>query len=108
MAAASAITVAQGRQQFGSLFNEVFAVSFTLNPASLADAVGETNTIAVPGVALGDIVLGFASSLDMQDITVTAYVQAANAVEMRFQNEGAATVDLASSTWKMLIGRPGF
>ena len=108
MAAASAVTVKQGRQQFGSLFTEIFAVTATLDGASLADGVGATDTVAVPGVALGDVVIGFSFSLDNEDITNTAYIQAANAVEIRRQNEGAATVDLASVTVKMLIGRPGW
>jgi len=86
----------------------MFFVTATLDPASLADGVGETETVAVPGVALGDIVIGVSNSLDLQDITVTAYVQAADAVELRVQNEGAATVDLASATIKLLIGRPAW
>jgi hypothetical protein len=108
VAAATAVVVKQGRQQFGSLFNEIFAVSCTLNPDQLADGAGTSDTVAVPGVALGDMVIAISCSVDLQDHTVTAYVQAAGAVEIRIQNEGAATPDLGSATWKLLIGRPGF
>lgn len=108
MAAATSVVVQQGRRQWGGLFNEIWAVSFTLDPASLADGVGGTDTVAVPGVDLGDIVIGFSCGVDLVDTTVTAYVQAANAVEIRIQNESGAAPDLGSATWKMLIGRPSF
>ena len=40
---------------------------------------------------------------DLQDIVVTGYVQAADTVEIRVQNESGSTVDLASGTWKLLV-----
>jgi hypothetical protein len=70
----------------------------TVDVGNLVDAAGETVVIStVTGAALGDYVL-VSHSLDVQDITVTAYVQATDTVEVRFQNEGAATVNLASGT----------
>lgn len=84
---------------------EITAVLFgskTFNPASLVDAAGETTSLTVTGAALGDFCVP-AFSLDLQDILLTAYVQAANTVEFRFQNEGAATVDLASGTLSVLV-----
>lgn len=75
----------------------------TIDVASLADGVGATVQITgCTGVVLGDFVLP-AFSLDLQDITVTAYVQAAGVIEFRVQNEGAATVDLASGTLSALV-----
>lgn len=73
----------------------------TINPASLVDAAGETQQVtACTGVVLGKTcILGIVNPYDLQDITVTAYVQANGVIELRFQNEGAATVDLASGTW---------
>lgn len=85
------------------LFTGVRNGSFTFNPGSLIDAAGETKTaISVPGAELGDFVL-VAAPYDLQDITVTGYVQAADVVEVRVQNEGGATVDLASGTWKVKV-----
>ena len=86
----------------------MWLVNATLDAGSLADAAGETETIAVPGVALGDMVLGVSFGVDLVDMTVTAYVQAANAVEIRIQNESGAAPDLASTTIKLLIGRPSW
>lgn len=90
------------REQFQSLFKEVYTAEAVINPASLADAVGETQSVTVTGATLGDFVI-VSAPYDLQDITVTAYVQAANTVEIRLQNEGAATVDLASGTWKIIV-----
>jgi len=74
----------------------------TLNPGSLIDAAGETMVITVTGAKLGDHVL-ISAPYDLQDITVTGYVQAADTVEVRIQNEGGATVDLASGVWRALV-----
>lgn len=73
----------------------------TVDPASLADAVGETiQFTGCTGVVLGRTsVSAIINGLDLQDITVTAYVQADAVIEVRLQNEGTATVDLGSSTW---------
>ncbi len=74
----------------------------TYDPASLADGVGATTTVTVTGAALGDVALA-SFSLDLQGITLTAYVSAADTVAIRFQNESTATVDLASGTLKAVV-----
>ncbi len=76
--------------------------SATIDVASLADAVGATSTITVTGAALGDFVM-VSHSLDLQGITVTAYVSAANTVSVRFQNESGGTIDLASGTVRYVL-----
>jgi hypothetical protein len=105
MAAATAITARRGNDQFRGLFSDTWSVTATLNASSLTDGTGETNTIAVPGVALGDIVLGVSMGVDLAGITVTAYVSAANTVSIRFQNESTATVDLASTIVDCVVVR---
>ena len=79
----------------------------TLDVASLADAAGSSDTITVPGVALGDIVIGFSFGVSLAGITATAYVSAADTVTIRVQNESAGTVDLASTTVRVVVGRLG-
>lgn len=109
MAAATAVTVSRGARQFQGAFSEMWFVKATLDAGSLADGAGETETIAVPGVAVGDMVIGISLGVDLVDMTVTGYVQAADAVEVRIQNEsGAGPVDLASTTIKLVIARPTF
>ena len=81
----------------------VFFKQATINPVSLLDGAGETVQVTgVTGATLGDWVL-VSAPYDLQDITVTAYVQATGVVEIRIQNEGAATVDLASGIWRILV-----
>lgn len=91
--------------QFPALFSKIFKGSATIDVASLADGVGATSTITVTGVALGDIVFGVAHGVNLQGITVTAYVSAADTVSVRFQNESGGTLDLASTTTSVLVGR---
>ena len=105
MAAATAVTSRRGNDQFRGLFSDTWSVTATLNASSLADGVGETNTIAVPGVALGDIVMNISLGVDVSGITITPYVSAADTVSIRFQNESTATVDLASTTIKCVVVR---
>ena len=81
----------------------VYFMQTTINPASLADGAGETIQVTeVPGASLGDFVL-VSAPYDLQDITVTAYVQAKGVVEIRIQNESTNTVNLESGTWRLLI-----
>jgi len=105
MATASAVSVRAGNDQFRGLFSDTWAVTATLNAGSLVDGAGETDDVTVPGVALGDMVLGASLGVDLVGLTVTGYVSAANTVKFRIQNESGSTVDLASSTMKIVVGR---
>jgi len=105
MAAATAVVSRRGTDQFRGLFSDTWSVVATLNASSLADTVGETNTIAVPGVALGDIVMNVSMGVDVSGITITPYVSAAGVVSIRFQNESGGTLDLASTTVRCVVVR---
>ena len=105
MATASSVTTRRGTDQFRGLFSDTWAVKATLNAGSLADGVGETDDVTVPGVALGDMVIGASLGVDLVGLTVTGYVSAANTVKFRIQNESGSTVDLASATMKIVIVR---
>ena len=79
--------------------------SFTWNPGSLSDGAGETSSgQTVTGAAFGDYVM-VSAPYDLQDIICTGYVQAANTIEVRLQNESTNTVNLASGTWKVAVLR---
>src|SRR5262245_45389132 len=79
--------------------------AFTFDPASLADGAGATSADqTVPGAVLGDMVL-VGAPYDLQGITVTGYVKAADTVVVRVQNESGGVVDLASGTWKLKVVR---
>lgn len=107
MAAATSVVTERGTKQFQGMFQDMWKVTCTLDAGSLADGAGETDTITVPGVALGDIVLGASFSVDEAGLSVTGYVSAADTVSLRVQNESGGTVNLASATVRVVVGRLG-
>jgi hypothetical protein len=105
MANATSVTVRAGNDQFRGLYTNTFLVRATLDADSLVDGAGDTDTVTVPGVALGDMVLSASLAVDVAGLIVTAYVSAANTVSIRFQNETGGTVDLASATLRLVVVR---
>lgn len=104
MAAATAITSRRGNDQFRGVFNDTFAVTCTLNTASIADQATGTDTVAVPGVILGDMVL-MSTGVDEAGLVRRAYVSAAGTVTIASTNTTGAAVDLASTTIRLVIVR---
>lgn len=87
--------------------NALFSAS-TLDVGSLVDGAGSTPTgITVTGAALGDFVF-VSHGVDLAGITVSGYVQAADTVEVRFQNESGGTIDLASTTVRLVVVPPAY
>ena len=76
--------------------------SATYDPPSLVDGAGTTTTVTVTGAALGDHAIA-SFSLNLQGITLTAWVSAADTVSVRFQNESGGTLDLASGTLRVRV-----
>ena len=105
MASATSVVSRRGNDQFRGIFSDTWVVTATLDAGSLVDGAGETDTVAVPGVALGDMVLGCSFAVDEAGMSVTAYVSAANTVSIRVQNESGGTVDLASCKIRLVVGR---
>lgn len=105
MATASSVTSRRGNDQFRGIFSDTWVVKATLDAGSLVDGAGETDDITIPGVALGDMVIGVSLGVDLVGLTVTGYVSAANTVKFRIQNESGSTVDLASATLRVVVAR---
>jgi len=105
MANATSVTVRAGNDQFRGLYTNTFLVRATLDADDLSDGAGDTDTVTVPGVALGDMVLSASLAVDVAGLIVTAYVSAANTVSIRFQNETGGSVNLASSTLRLVVVR---
>lgn len=115
---ANTITVSKverGTNQFQGAFKEMWRVtgSVTDSDAVAATAIGEFD-ITVPGVALGDMVIGMAFGADFDDGTdqasPTAYVAAANTVTVQWSADDAqfAADALNGASFKMLLGRPAW
>ena len=105
MASATAVVSRRGNDQFRGVFSDTWAVTCTLNSASVADQGAATDTVAVPGVALGDMVIGMSAGVDEAGVVRRAYVSAANTVTIATTNTTGGAVDLASTTIKLVIGR---
>lgn len=75
--------------------------SLIWDPANMADGTGLTSPdIAVTGAAFGMNVT-VAAPYDLQGIIATAYVQAADVVKIRLQNETGGAIDLGNGTWQV-------
>lgn len=105
MAAATAITSRRGNDQFRGVFSDTWAITCTLDTADILDQEGATDTVAVPGVALGDMVIGMSAGVDEAGLVRRAYVSAANTVTIATTNTTGGAVNLASTTVKLVIGR---
>lgn len=105
MAAATAITARQGNDQFRGVFKDTWVVTCTLDSASVADQAAGTDTVAVPGVVLGDMIIGMSAGVDEAGLVRRAYVSAANVVTIATTNTTGAAVNLASTTVRLVIAR---
>ena len=105
MASATSVSSRRGNDTFRGIFSDTWLVTATLDAGSLVDGAGESDTVAVPGVALGDMVLGVSFAVSEAGMSVTAYVSAADVVTIRVQNESGGTVDLASCKIRLVVGR---
>ena len=104
-----AVTVQRGTKQFQGIFSELWLVSENaLNFANAATGSGTFASldIAVPGVAMGDIVLGISVGVDTVDAVIGGAVTAANVVTLTLLNNSAGAIDLASTTGRFIVGRP--
>jgi len=106
MPSATSVVTRAGNDQFRGLFSDTWMVTATLDAGSLVNGAGETDDVTVPGVALGDMVIGASLGVDLVGLTVTGYVSAANTVNFRIQNESEATVNLAAATLRIVVARP--
>lgn len=97
-------------KQFQGLFKRMWAVNLTVDPASIAAAGEDSATFTITGLALGDIVVGWSSGVDLTaNADVQVYVSAADTLTIRISNlHASSALDLASSTWKVLIGKPNW
>jgi hypothetical protein len=87
------------REPGGALFG-----SKTQDWASIADGASATTTVTVTGAAMGDFARA-AMSVDLQGLTLAAYVSAANTVTVVATNASGSAVDLGSGTLRVRVER---
>jgi hypothetical protein len=105
MAAATAVTSRRGNDQFRGLFTDTWDVTCTLDAGSVNAGATDTDTVTVPGVALGDMVIGFGMTVSEAGLVKRAYISAANTVTIVTYNPTASPVNLAAATVNLVIGR---
>ena len=88
------------RIEHGNSWNQTSA---TFNPGDLVDGAGVTSSaISLKGAAFGAAVT-VAAPYDLQGMTVTGYVSAADNVKIRVQNESAGELNVGSGTWNVAV-----
>jgi hypothetical protein len=105
MAAATAVVSSRDNDSFRGLFSDTWTVTCTLNSASVSDQAAATDTVTVPGVALGDMVIGMSAGVSEAGLVRRAYISATDTVTIATTNTTGGAVDLASSTVKLVIAR---
>jgi hypothetical protein len=97
----------QGRSQFQGLFSEMWSYSESVDFGNAATGSGTFASVdvTVPGVALGDMVLGFSVGVSEAGLVRRAYVSAANTVTIVTYNPTAGSVDLASTVVDVIVAR---
>lgn len=108
----------RGSKQFQGAFTDQWLVTGSVTDQdAIADDVSVELSLTVPGVALGDMVIGISFSKSQADanasIVADAFVSAANTVILKLTNVDA-TADaydadvLTGGTFKILVGRPSW
>ena len=110
--------VERGSKQFQGAFSDLWLVTGTVGDQdAIADDVSVRITLTVPGVALGDMVLGISFGAALIDansnLTVTGFVSAANTVILVLVNvdDAADAYDadvLTGGGFRLLVGRPSW
>jgi hypothetical protein len=112
----SVSNVEQGNKQFGGAFSEMWAVTATVTDQD-AVAIGDTLSISmtVPGIALGDMVVGMSLNMDSFDAggdgaVIRAEVGSANTVNFIVHADVAefAADAITNAVIKILVGRPAW
>lgn len=82
----------------------------SLTPAAVSASPSRSSvgTVTVPGVALGDVVIGVAGpALSAAGITYVGEVTAADTVTIYALNTGGATPTPAAGTWTVIVLKRG-
>jgi hypothetical protein len=95
------------RRQFQDCFSEVLTGSVTVDIASIAaGARGVSGNITIPGLAIGDVFLGYSTNgVNPGNVIPVGQVTAADTAVLAFENNTAGAVDPASATYTVVFGK---
>lgn len=106
-----AVTVERGSKQFQGAFSDLWIVkddACDFGNAATGSGTFASLDITVPGVALGDMLVGVSVGVDTVDAVIYGAVTAANTVTLTLLNNTAGAVNLASTTCRFIVGRPSW
>ena len=84
----------------------LYAVSLTLDPASVATITAAEQDFTVLGVLPSDLIVYFGMTTATAGLGVAGYrVKAANTISVTFINPTVGAINAASGNFKMLIAR---
>lgn len=91
----------------GSVIRLLKLYEVSVNPASLAANTGDETDVTISGVTTDDVIVAIeAHSAALNDgICVSARVKAADTVAFHFVNVTAGAIDVAATTFKVLVAR---
>ena len=105
MALSSVKIKSSARQQFPGVFSEVTVATGVKDFGTIADGADAQDTMAVPGVAAGDMVLGVSSSA-ADGLTLSGTVEAANSVAITaVNNSGSSITATATAVYSVVIAK---
>lgn len=106
--AASNVTVKRGREQFQGIFSEMWFAAGNINFPEILDGDEGVDTVAVPGIKLGDMIIAMSIDTDVADLGITANVTADNEVTVQVWNNTGGAPNIDEGRVRLVIGRPMF
>jgi hypothetical protein len=105
MALTSVKINSNARQQFPGVFSNVIVASGVKDFGTIADGVDAQDTIAIPGVAAGDMILGVSSSAN-DKLTLSGTVAAAGSVAITaVNNTGGSVTSTATAVYTVVVAK---
>jgi hypothetical protein len=105
MALTSVKIKSNARQQFPGVFSNVTVATGVKDFGTIADGADAQDTIAIPGVTAGDMVLGVASSAN-DKLTLSGAIAAAGSVAITaVNNTGGAVTATATAVYSVVVAK---
>lgn len=81
--------------------------TFVLDPGSIAAGATETETVALPGCQIGDVITALSPGVAVNPglIIGVGRVSAAGTITFQIDNNSAGALDMGSSTWTGMLMR---
>jgi len=99
-----------GNQNFQGLYTDIWKVTLSVNPASIAAGASDADVFTVPGIDFGDHIISYGNgnSWGVQAM-INFYIGNPGVLRMVIENVHASSaLDIGAQTVTVLIGRPAW